>query len=134
MNDLYFAIVMLIVIGGLYYFWFKCQIFAVNKSVLLMGLLITPVAVVVGVYWAIKDLILFRNLSSDTEVNPKSEPKNSVPSKKMSIFDELYLKALDEYESGSKDRALYARLYAENDGDEALVKAKYIKHRAEQMS
>ena len=134
MDDLYFAIVMLIFIGGLYYFSHKCMMSAVDRVHFFVGMLVFPIGAAIGIYWAIKDFFLFRNLNSYVEVNPKSEQKTSAPRKNMSIFDELYLKALDEYESGTKDRALYARLYAENDGDEALVKAKYIKHRVEQMS
>jgi len=134
MNDLYFAIVMFIFIGGLYYFSHKCMVSAVSRVQFFVGMLVFPIGAAIGIYWAIKDFFLFRNINSNVEVNPKSEPANNAFSNNMRTSDELYLKALDEYERGSKDRALYARLYAENDGDEALVKAKYIKHRAEQMS
>jgi hypothetical protein len=38
--------------------------------------------------------------------------------------------ASDEIEAGNLDKGLWARLYAETDGDEAKTKARYIKRRA----
>ena len=69
MNDLTLAIFAISIVGGLYYFWFKCQIFAVSKLVLLMGVLMWPVGAVVGIYWAIKDFFLFRNSSNSEDKN-----------------------------------------------------------------
>ena len=133
MGDLTAAFFALFLICGLYYFWYKCQIFAVSKFALLMGFLISPLGAVIGLYWAIKDFFLYRNVS--TSLEEKIEIKTTVGSaiNHSVISDEMYLVAIDEYENGIKDRALYARLYAEYDGKEELVKAKYIKHRVEKM-
>jgi len=134
MADLIAAVIAIFFVAGLYYFWYKCQIFAVSKLVLLLGFLISPVAAIVGFYWAIKDFFLYRNVS--TSIEEEIEIKTSVAStiNDSSISDEIYLLALDEYENGTKDRALYARLYAENDGKEELLKAKYIKERVVKMT
>ena len=51
-----------------------------------------------------------------------------------SNINEAYLNALNEFEGEKRDRALYARLFAENDGKEEVVKAKYIKQKAEQQT
>ncbi len=133
MNDFYFAIFAISFLGGVVYFWYKCQMFAVSKLALLVGLLITPVGAIIGIYWLIKDFFLFGKSNKNKEVNFKIEKntyeKNNDPIKS----DELYLDALEEYESDKKDKALYARLFAENDGKEELIKAKYITYRVEKM-
>ena len=49
--------------------------------------------------------------------------------------DQVWASALAEYESTDRRRpGLYARLYAECDGDEGKVKARYLALRAEQLS
>ena len=126
MNDLYIAIFGLSFLGGLVYFWYKCQMFAVSKFVLLMGVLISPVGALVGIYWVIKDFFLFRNPSSSSKDKFESGIKGNSNNKNTTIPDELYLQALENYENGDIDKALYARLFAENDGKEELIKAKYI--------
>ena len=126
MNDLYIAIFGLSFLGGLLYFWYKCQMFAVNKFVLLMGVLISPVGALVGIYWVIKDFFQFRNSSTSSKDKFESEINGNANNKNTTIPDQLYLQALENYENGDIDKALYARLFAENDGKEELVKAKYI--------
>lgn len=133
MNDLTAAVFAISIVGGLYYFWFKCQIFAVSKLTLLIGILMWPVGALVGIYWAIKDYFLFRNAHRSEEEKDVSETEEKENKNFSSVSDNLYLEALEEYESDKKDKALYARLYAENDGKEEVVKAKYIKQRVEKI-
>jgi len=133
MNDFYFAIFAMSFLGGLIYFWYKCQMFAVSKLALVIGLLITPVGAIVGIYWAIKDFFLFRKSTKNEEIEFEIEKKIYETNNNSAKSDKLYLDALEEYESDKKDKALYARLFAENDGKEELVKAKYITFRVEQM-
>ena len=79
----------------------------------------------------------FSALLDDGNVIKKSEktvvPTSDVSDRGRLTLDEAYLQALDEYESKNFDRALYARLLAENDGKEELVKSRYIKLRAENL-
>ena len=126
MNDFYFAIIALSFLGGIAYFWYKCQMFAVSKFVLLMGVLISPVGALVGIYWLIKDFFLFRNPSTSSKDKFETGINGNANDKKRTIPDEFYLQALENYENGDIDKALYARLFAENDGKEELIKAKYI--------
>lgn len=185
MDNLVGIALLLIIVCGLYYFWYKCQMFAVSKVALIMGLVFWPAGVITGIYWAIKDIFLFRNFpqhpnssgSDPVNMNIKSvesvEPtinywsesekfrdmnfnrypssaihdddKNIDKSKKTVssvkeetafeslTLDQAYVQALDEYESKNFDRALYARLLAESDGKEELVKSRYIKLRAENL-
>ena len=134
MNDFYFAIFALSFLGGIAYFWYKCQMFAVSKFVLLMGVLISPIGALVGIYWLIKDFFLFRNPSTKSKDKFEAEIKESANNKNITIPDELYLQALEDYENGNIDKALYARLFAENDGKEELIKAKYITLRVQKMA
>ena len=134
MNDLYFAIFGMSFLGGLYYFWYKCQMFAVSKLAFVIGLLITPVGAFVGIYWAIKDFFLFRKSNKNEEIDFKIEKKIYETNINSTKSDKLYLDALEEYESDKKDKALYARLFAENDGKEELIKAKYITLRVQKMA
>lgn len=185
MNNLAGIALLLIIACGLYYFWYKCQMFAVSKVTLIMGFLFWPAGVIAGIYWAIKDIYIFRNFSgrqefageNSEEKTEKSErpvdsganysrrsdefrkenldkysfsalldddnpikkneraisPDNKVNDGERLTLDEAYLQALDEYESKSLDRALYARLLAESEGNEELVKSRYIKLRAENL-
>ena len=159
--------------------------FAVSKVTLVMGFLFWPVGVITGIYWAIKDIYLFRKIplrqeftganseekteKSERPIDPdanysrrsdefrkenldkysfstlfddgnpikKSEreisPANKVNDGGRLTLDQAYVQALDEYESKILDRALYARLLAESEGNEELVKSRYIKLRAENL-
>ena len=133
MNDLTAAIFCISILGGLYYFWYKCQIFAVDRFTFIMGILMWPIGALVGIYWAIKDFFLFRKSTKSEETQFEIEKKIYEKNNNSAKSDKLYLDALEEYESDKKDKALYARLFAENDGKEELIKAKYITHRVEQM-
>ena len=46
--------------------------------------------------------------------------------------EEIWEKVLDEYDSAERKKGLYAKLYAEFDGDESKVKAQYLKTRVAQ--
>lgn len=46
---------------------------------------------------------------------------------------EVWGLVLDEYEGGARDRSLYARLFAEYDGDEQKTKAAYLKTRVSEI-
>ena len=133
MNDLTGPILLITIVVGITYFWYKCQCFAVSKFLLIMGVLFLPVGVLVGIYWAIKDFFLFRNSKSNAKFTYKNGEKDILENKDTPVTNEMYLNALEEYESKDKDKALFARLYADNDGKEELVKAKYITQRVEQM-
>ena len=133
MNDLTIAIICISIVSGLYYFWHKCQMFAVSKFALLIGILIWPIGVIIGIYWAIKDFFLFRKLNKNEEINFEIEKKIYEKNNNFEKSDKLYLDALEEYESDKKDKALYARLFAENNGKEELIKAKYITFKVEKM-
>jgi hypothetical protein len=50
------------------------------------------------------------------------------------VQDEIWLSALNEFESTQRDRALYAKLLAEYDGNENIIKAKYIKIKVKEKS
>jgi len=133
MNDLTAAIFGISIVGGLYYFWYKCQIIAVDRFTFFMGILMWPIGALVGIYWAIKDFFLFRKSNKNEELDFEIEKMIYEANNNSAKSDKLYLDALEEYESDKKDKALYARLFAENDGKEELVKAKYITFRVEQM-
>lgn len=49
------------------------------------------------------------------------------------IDEEWWARALDEYESGCRRPGVWARAFAEADGDEAVAKARYLKLRASQL-
>lgn len=61
-----------------------------------------------------------------------SEQYASVSSSSPSSDD--WASALDEYESDKRDKGLWAKLYAENNGDEAKTKAGYLSIRAARLS
>ena len=47
-------------LGGLYYFGYKSQMFAVSRFLFFTGLLIFPIGAIIGLYWAIQDFFIFR--------------------------------------------------------------------------
>ena len=55
-------------------------------------------------------------------------------SERNGVQDEIWLSALNEFESAQRDRALYAKLLAEYDGNENIIKAKYIKIKVQEKS
>jgi hypothetical protein len=133
MNDIIAATTGLLIASGLYYFWLKCRIFAVSRFSFFMGLLIWPIGAIIGVYWAISDFLIFRKKGNSEDKKNKVEVYQNEVKEFLSDTNDLYLIALDEYESDKKDRALYARLFAEYDGNEDVVKARYIKQKVEKL-
>jgi uncharacterized RDD family membrane protein YckC len=66
-----------------------------------------------------------------SNVELESSYENTNINSVSSNSNNAYLLALNEYETNNIDRGLYAKLFAENEGNEAIVKAKYIKQKAE---
>jgi hypothetical protein len=60
MSDLTTAFIAISIVGGLYYFWMRCRMFAVSKLLLVMGILIWPLGAIIGIFWGIQDFIKFR--------------------------------------------------------------------------
>jgi hypothetical protein len=60
MSEISIAFMVISILGGLYYFWVHCQMFAVSKLLLVMGILIWPLGAVIGIFWGIQDFIKFR--------------------------------------------------------------------------
>ncbi|MGY8815865.1 MAG: hypothetical protein ACKVHQ_14300 [Gammaproteobacteria bacterium] len=58
--------------------------------------------------------------------------QSNVPNES-SIADKYWEQASNEVSSNSRDEALWARIFAETDGDENKTKARYIKARAEKL-
>lgn len=58
-------------------------------------------------------------LPSITPITPKSED---------------WANALDEYESAERNKGVWAKLYAENNGNEELTKASYLRQRAHEIA
>ena len=54
--------------------------------------------------------------------------------KNKSIDSDFFLKAMNELDHGSRNDALWARCFAESDGDESKTKALYIKFRAADLA
>jgi hypothetical protein len=72
-----------------------------------------------------------KTLSSITGV-----PASSYRDTTMALTDDeqFWAKALAEYESNARRPGLYARSFAQADGNESIAKATYIKHRAEELA
>ncbi len=78
----------------------------------------------------------FRPLES-ISVQPTGQtaaPPTSSLTQQVSVSDKYYAQAATEYSSSERDEGLWARLFAELDGDENKVKAAYIKDRARKLS
>jgi hypothetical protein len=67
MADVAIATIAMVFLIGLFYFWYKCKMFAVSLTLLLLGTFITPVGAEIGIYWAIKDFYIFRSISKEVE-------------------------------------------------------------------
>lgn len=48
-------------------------------------------------------------------------------------LDDLWAQALTEYESGSRNQGLWARLFSESEGNDTLVKVNYLRIRVDEM-
>lgn len=68
-----------------------------------------------------------RKSASETTFPYKSNHQNS------NLIENYYEKAIEEFESRKRKRGLFAKLYSEHNGNEGLVKAEYLKIRAEQF-
>lgn len=66
--------------------------------------------------------------------SPKNPIESSAIPEAPAVTNQHWALALGEYEGGDRDSGLYARLYAELDGDEARVKAAYLKERVIALS
>lgn len=102
-------------------------------NVLALGVLGTVVSALVafglGALWA-----YLRNRKSSTTELPKTSTSGTTLQHSARMSDnQSFLAASEEVESGKIDKGLWARLYAETDGDEAKTKARYIKFRASQI-
>jgi hypothetical protein len=64
---------------------------------------------------------------ANLQTSQKSGDDSAIP---LDVWEEV----LSEYEGESRNRGLYAKLYAENEGDENKIKAQYIGIRARQLS
>ena len=60
MDDIIRGVVAILILGGLYYFWHKCQLVSVSRTLLFLGILIWPFGAAIGVFWALKDIFDFR--------------------------------------------------------------------------
>jgi hypothetical protein len=60
MDEIIIGIFALTFLGGLYYFGYKSQMFAVSRFLFFTGLLIFPIGAIIGLYWAIQDFFIFR--------------------------------------------------------------------------
>jgi len=66
-----------------------------------------------------------------TKVSPQPKFENMTSNSKSD--DSLWAEALEEFESKSRIKGLYAKLYTQNDGDEQRIKSAYLKERFEQL-
>ncbi len=75
--------------------------------------------------------LIARTIVIKSDAESESSYKNINKNTAASYSNDAYSQALDEYETNARDKGLYAKLFAENEGNEAIVKAKYIKQKAE---
>lgn len=100
-----------------------------TKESLAIGVLVMLVPKVFLYLWC-KDKISEQQSGFEL-TNTKEVIANKVEAREQSDNNEPFLNAMSEFETEKRDKALYARLFAENDGKEELIKAKYIKIKAE---
>ena len=100
-----------------------------TKESLAIGVLVMLVPKVFLYLWC-KDKISEQQISFKL-TNTKEVIANKGGAREKSDNNEPFLNAMSEFETEKRDKALYARLFAENDGKEELIKAKYIKIKAE---
>lgn len=102
-------------------------------NVLMQGAIATTVfagaAFGLGALWA-----YFRKRKSNSAGLPVASMTTMTTEQSARMADnQSFAVASEEVESGKIDKGLWARLYAETDGDEAKTKARYIKFRASQI-
>jgi TPR repeat protein len=92
------------------------------------------VAIGVSLPGAVFHYIHYRSLrsaTSSTQNKPEDTPHTSRQGRPAD--DALWDKAMSEYDSPERQKGLYARLFAQEDGDESRVKAQYLKERVDQL-
>ena len=73
-------------------------------------------------------------------VQQRTSPSNAATSSRgattvdVNVEENMWAQALAEYESTARRPGLYAREFARAQGDEAVTKANYLKHRVEEMT
>ena len=68
-----------------------------------------------------------------TENTQANNPTNYTALKPIKNEEELWEIAIEEYDSSARKKGLYAKIYAQRNGDESTIKADYIKERYEQL-
>jgi hypothetical protein len=74
----------------------------------------------------------------NSNINTRNITENQIPIKKVFEIpikndEKLWEAAIKEYESSSRKKGLYAKIYVRKNGNEALTKVDYIKERFEQL-
>jgi hypothetical protein len=83
-------------------------------------------------YFVVRSVLRVENLSGIALGSPT--PKVADPiSASQTVNDEMWKQALEEYESNARRAGLWARLFAEVQGNEALAKANYLAYRAQEL-
>lgn len=65
--------------------------------------------------------------------NSESSTHQNNSARKVETDENIWAFALEEFESKSRIKGLYAKLYTQNDGNEQRIKSQYIKERFEQL-
>ena len=66
-------------------------------------------------------------------LSPASSPPNHL-NRTVSATNANFAQALSELDGGNQDKGLWARCYADADGDDSRAKAAYLKHRATELA
>jgi hypothetical protein len=75
-----------------------------------------------------------RMLAEAKRSEPTSDPNSRLESEANFDEEESWAAALSEYESGNRRDGLYAKLYANFEGDESKIKATYLRTRVVEMT
>jgi uncharacterized RDD family membrane protein YckC len=70
---------------------------------------------------------------NETVAKDTTKPNFEYAKRKIMDDDSLWAAALEEFESKSRVKGLYAKLYTQHDGNEQRIKSQYIKERFEQL-
>ena len=60
MDEIIIGILAFSFLGGISYFGYKSQMFAVSRFLFFTGLLVFPIGAFIGLYWAVQDFFIFR--------------------------------------------------------------------------
>lgn len=98
------------------------------QEVLYREALLTPVYFIIG-------YVIGYGFRKINPLNPLNSASGTVRwsdhSESSVINDDLYLRAMSELDTGQQDKGLWARCFAETDGDLSKTKAAYIRRRVE---